>query len=532
MTRRQLSSSSSPQVCPPRFGTPRTPGRASLGPHVGRVAAALGKPLMPHQQHVADVALEVDPETGLLVYREVVLVKMRQQGKSELLLPLITHRSMSWPDQRIVYTTNTSGEARRRWEDVHLKRLRASPFSDMFRVRLQIAQETILWTNGSSYSPISTTVKTGGTGDSIDLGMIDEAWVHDDSGVEQSLRPAMLTRPQPQLWICSMVPGPTRAKTIGSAYLRRKMALGRARATAGLTDSTCYFEFGAEEGLEPGDPATWWSCMPALGRTISEAAIRADFDAMELEDFTSEYLSWLPDDGSRGWSVIGEGEWELARDLESVPIDPVALGVDVQPDRSWATICAAGRRADDLRHVEITGREDVPDHQPGTGWVVPRLVEIVREHRPCVVAVNDGAVADEAQEAGLRVHRVSAGDMVSAYGMFYDSVAGPDVVNRRLRHLGQDALNDSVRVGTKRAAGGGWVWDHRTKAVISPVRAATCALWSLATPRVHIPTLTPTSAWVSQAGGSRRRLHEVDEQGNRVIRMGGGGDVSDLGDSA
>ena len=50
--------------CLPRWGTPRRLERASLGPRVAEVAAKLGTPLMPWQQYVADVALEVDPKTG------------------------------------------------------------------------------------------------------------------------------------------------------------------------------------------------------------------------------------------------------------------------------------------------------------------------------------------------------------------------------------------------------------------------------------------------------------------------------------
>src|SRR5687768_8636526 len=210
MTTRPRPSQNLLPVCPPRWGTPRSLDRPTLGPRVGAISAALGKPLMPHQQHIVDVALEVDPLTGLLVYREVVLVKMRQNGKSELVLPVVTHRSLTWPDQVSLYTTNTAGQARKRWEDQHTPRLRRSPFGALFSVRLQIGQEALLFNNGSSYSPISTTAKTGGTGDSVDLGWIDEAWVHQDSRVEQALRPTMLTRLQPQIWVTSMVPGPTR----------------------------------------------------------------------------------------------------------------------------------------------------------------------------------------------------------------------------------------------------------------------------------------------------------------------------------
>src|SRR5215207_2302173 len=72
-------------ACSPRWTTPRT-DRPTRGGEVGRFAAALGTPLMPWQQHVADVAMEVDPDTGRLVYRRIVLTVPRQSGKTTLLL--------------------------------------------------------------------------------------------------------------------------------------------------------------------------------------------------------------------------------------------------------------------------------------------------------------------------------------------------------------------------------------------------------------------------------------------------------------
>ena len=69
--RRSLSS------CPPRFSTARNLLRSTYGPRVAQTARLLGLELMPWQQFVADVALEVDPSTGRLAYREVVLTVPR-----------------------------------------------------------------------------------------------------------------------------------------------------------------------------------------------------------------------------------------------------------------------------------------------------------------------------------------------------------------------------------------------------------------------------------------------------------------------
>src|SRR5574342_181147 len=83
----------------PLIGTPRSPGRPTLGPRAAEVARRLGKPLMPHQRHIADVALEIDPSTGLLAYRRVILIGPRQAtGKSWLVLTTLTHRCVGFDE--------------------------------------------------------------------------------------------------------------------------------------------------------------------------------------------------------------------------------------------------------------------------------------------------------------------------------------------------------------------------------------------------------------------------------------------------
>ena len=46
----------------------------------------MGRPLIPWQRHVADLAGERDPATGLPAYSRVVLIAPRRAGKSMLML--------------------------------------------------------------------------------------------------------------------------------------------------------------------------------------------------------------------------------------------------------------------------------------------------------------------------------------------------------------------------------------------------------------------------------------------------------------
>lgn len=445
----------------PRYGTPRTPSRPTLGPRVTQVASQLGKPFLPHQRHIVDVALEIDPSTGYPAYRMVIIVMPRQNGKTELLLPVMSHRAMGFDrPQRILYTAQTGGEAVKKWRDVHVVRLDDSPFRHLYRTRLRDTAEAIIWQNGSMWSPISTTKKTGGTGDTLDLGVIDEAWSRQDNGVELAMRPAMSTRDEAQLWIASMVPGLTRAQTVDSKFLREKMNIGRALVQDGVTEGIAYFEYSAEETLDPSDPRTWWTCMPALGHTISERVIRSDFEAMDLIDFCAEYLGWWPKENIPKWTTIREKVWRGLFDPYSAADGPVALGISVNEERTSAWIVAAGKRSDRDWHVEVVEPgQDVPAGTRGTSWLRDRVIDICNNVDPlAVVALNSSPAASEViplRQNGIEVITPNEQEYAAACGAFLDATGEKAVTPSdeddeereapvRIRHIGQPELDRAV----------------------------------------------------------------------------------------
>jgi hypothetical protein len=431
---------------------------------------------MPWQRHVADVALEVDPDTGLLVYREVNLTVPRQSGKTLLLLCAMVHRAQAFGKrQRILYTAQTRNDARKKWEDEHVQVLEHSPLRPLFTVRKSNGSESIRWRNGSMHGITSSTEKAG-HGDTLDMGVIDEAFAQEDARLEQGLRPTMITRPQPQLWVVST------AGTRKSVYLRKKVDTGRARCELGLTDSVAYFEWsapGGEAGVDPGDPATWRSCMPALGHTVTEAAIRAEFEGMDLAEFRRAYLNQWPDDAPEEWLVISRAAWDGQLDPASEPTDPVAFAIDANPERSAAAILMAGERPDGGRHVETV------DHLPGLSWVVERMGTLVRRWSPCRVVLDPGGPAGslladlerELKDTGVEVTKATVRDAAHAAQAFYDAVK-----ERTLTHLDDAPLAAALAGAQKREIGDMWLWARKGLSVdICPLVAGSLALWGFST---------------------------------------------------
>lgn len=473
--------------CLPLFATPRTPGRPTLGPSVAKIAAALGRPMLPHQRLIADVALEIDPSTGLLAYGEVDVIINRQQGKSELAFPVMTHRCTGFGDalarwvkrelghdvpppgpQRVLYTAQRAEDARMKWSDIHVKRLEESPFRSQISVRRRLAAEAIRWPNGSSWSPGSATKKSGGTGDTLDLGMIDEAWSQKDFSTELAMRPTMLTRPWSQLWVMSMIPGLARAAPGTWPYLRQKRQNGRSRVQAGMSRGVAYFEWGMREGRDPADPATWWETMPGLASgLVSERAIRDDFEAMDLVDFMAEYLSVEPDPKSGRWALISEPTWRSC----AVPavrgnyLDPIALGIDAAPDQSVASIGMAALDVNGDTYVELVER------QTGLSWAVPALVDLAARMGPCAIGIaTHGPAASIIEPLRRALLDANVDAPVSTDKSMVKAMQGPDLAKacvqlfmetgelgdgnpenpgRRMHHPDQEELNSAVAAATK-----------------------------------------------------------------------------------
>lgn len=465
-----MNSAPSSLSCPPRYATPRRPDRASHGPQAAQIAEILGLRLMPWQRLVLDTALEVNPDTGRLVYREVRLTVPRQQGKSTLLLVLKAHRCLAMgPNQRVVATAQTAQDARRRWEDDYLPRLTQSKLAPLMQIRRANGSEAIRWQNGSLWSLMAPT-ETSGHGATIDLAVLDEAFAQVDNRVEQAVKPAMMTRPEPQFWIVST------AGTNESLYLNEKVAEGRERAELGVTDGgVCYFEWSADESLDPLDPETWQTCMPALGHTVPLEAIAADFQSMPLAEARRAYLNQTRNTlAAEPWQVITEDQWARCADARSEPVSKFSFAVDVAPDRSSAAVGGAGWREDGRVHVELG------ECGAGVAWVVDWLVS--RHHRwsDSPVTIDSGSAAgsliSELEAKGIPVRVIGARQHVQACGQFFDRVVGG-----QLHHRGtQPELASALAGAKRRTLGESWAWSRRDASVdVTPLVAVTLATGAL-----------------------------------------------------
>lgn len=473
-------------TCPPRWGTPRRPHYPTLGGKVALVMGRLGFTPMPWQRYVWDVALEIDPVTRVFAYRDVGLSVPRQQGKTQGLLAVKVHRASAYKRQRIIYAAQTRAMARERWEDEFWATIEASRLVRQFVIRKANAHEAIIHKVTRSRIGITANTEQAGHGPPLDLGMIDEAFAHQDDRLEQAFSPAMLTRPMAQLWWASA------GGTEKSVFLNKKRAAGRAMIEllfeTGVHPRSAYFEWFASDDMDRADPATWRATLPALGFTVSEETIQAELDKLDPAEFDRAYLNRTRKAAPPTDPNVPKTKWPRLVDAMSKPTRDLAFAIDVSQDRSSATIGVASKRPDGRIHMEIV------DRRAGTDWVVPALAKLTRLWDPLVIAVASGgapagSLIDGLVTAGItapedkeRPHRghlavMRTYDVVEACGQWADALNQGTAA-----HLDQVPLTAAVNGARTRRVGDAWTLDRTNSLVdVAPLITVTLARWALLT---------------------------------------------------
>ena len=457
MTPTQMSSPNSLLHCQPRWATPRRPERRSLGNEIAAIAKQLGQPLLPWQQLVADVGSEFDPETNLPAWREIICTVPRQSGKTTLVLAFEVQRAIRWATpQRIAYTAQTGWDARRKLIDDQAPLLMGSPLKvAVDRVLRGTGNESITFKGGSRIDVLASS-ESAGHGRTVDFAVIDEAFSDVDDRREQALLPAMATKAAAQLLVVSTM------GTESSTYLNRKIEAGRASVANGNNSGIAYFEWSADESADIDDPATWWSCMPALGFTITEQTVRHARQTMSEGDFRRAMLNQKTISDER---VIPVAIWGAVCSDAVSPDGDLKFGLDVNPERSAAAIVAG----------DGSGNAELVAFQPGVGWVVDRCVELARKWNATVgvdVYGPAGSFVDELESRGVRVQKYSGREMAYACGSFYDAVADCKVSIRQ-----HQAFDTAVAGARRRPNGDSWTWARRdANSDVCPLVALTIAL--------------------------------------------------------
>ncbi|MET8265949.1 hypothetical protein ABZU92_18375 [Micromonospora arida] len=468
----------------------------SSGPDVADLSEAAGLVLDPWQRYVLEHGMG-ERADGKWAAREVACWVPRQNGKGALIEARVLAGLFLLGERRILWSAHEYKTAQEGFLRIRELIQNAPDFDRLVKRYWEgSGEQGIELTTGQRLKFIARS-KGSGRGFSGDLVILDEAQELTLLQMK-ALLPTLSARPNPQIWYLGTPPEDPLAWVYG---IRKDGEAGK--------DRLAYFDWGLGEVdlavpvkdrlAAYADRELWYQANPGLGIRLAEEFCEDELSRLK-EGFAPERLGmWLPyaGDEATGWQVISQTAWGDGLDPDSSIDGRPAYGVYVPPDRSYAAIGAAGAASVGGRHIEITGNDDDGlDYRPGTKWVVARLKELER-HKPSVLVIDDKALAEEAEKAGLKVHRANVTDVVTGCQSLYDGIAGPDVAARDIVHIGQAELTDAVRGAAKRDIGGSWAWARRDLATdVTPLAAVSLALFGHSTPRVHRPLAArPRAVW-------------------------------------
>jgi hypothetical protein len=175
-----------------------------------------------------------------------------------------------------------------------------------------------------------------------------------------------------------------------------------------------------------------------------------------------------------GGSPIDPDKWAELEDADTAhtPERMSSFAVEVDLDRAFASIGAAGKRADGRTHLEVV------DRRRGTAWVLDRCVALDALHGPAQFVVDGGGGAadliGELEAAGLHVVTAGAGDVAAATAGLIDAVNEGAVA-----HGPQPELDAAVAGARRRPwRDGGFAFGRRASDVdVTPLVAVTLARW-------------------------------------------------------
>lgn len=437
----------------PRYQTARKTHR-TYGWRVGRLAAALGKPLLPWQQLAADLIDEHD-ETGLRTNKLVVMTLPRRSGKTELLLLRQTDKALFGPpNQRLWMTAQTGSMARERWRE-YTDWLKTTPLGPRLKVKAVVGAERIIFPNGSTIRPFSPTRESlhGMASDEVAL---DEMWAIDPvrgQEIMAAVGPTMATRPGSQIILTSTM------GTAESTWFHGFCDRGR-KGDPGVT----YLQWSAE-GVAPDDYDAIAAAHPSVGTLIDPAFIREQ--AALMSDTPGEFLRAFCNIPTKtAERVIPRELWDKAVTADG-PTGQICLAADISADRSQADIVACG-----------SGVLEVIESRKGHAWVAARMQDLISRHSPAAVCVDtigpSAALHDELSRKGVTLLPVTGREMATACEAFLT-----DLSTGALRHRRHPQLDAAVDNAATRPLGDGFAWSRRrASAPISALVAATLASYA------------------------------------------------------
>ena len=447
-------------LAPPRNWTPRDPTRRTDATYGEAVAAMMGRPWIPPQRYIAEVAGEL-LANGHYAYTTIVVTMPRQCAKSTTSYDVALGRGRAYRDYRVKYSTHKGTITSDRYADWFLELERFPRVLADLRLRRSRGTEAIGWRRTGSYFQAFPARDGALRSAALDAVVVDEAQEHDavlGEALKRTITPTFSTRPRRQLWVVFT------AGTDASTYAREYYD----KAVAG-EPGYAIFDYGCPDDVDPLDRTLWHTWHPGLAYGLT------DYDALDMAlgegiaAFIREYGNrWTRTAAGR---IVPEDDWRAVQHTEAMPDGPLCLSIDVAFEGDHAAVALAGPG----RHLEVVDILPVDE-------AIERVFALQARYRAPIAIDKYGPTAsafEELERAGADLLTMTSYDVAVAAAGYLRAVKARD-----LSVWPHPALDEAVEVAGTTPLGDGWKWSRRVSAgSIAPLVATTNALWGLE----HLP---------------------------------------------
>ncbi|KTR77439.1 hypothetical protein NS234_07490 [Microbacterium oxydans] len=365
------------------FATERDQSRATRGGKIAELARMLGWEPMPWQQHVWDVATELD-DRGNYVYEKVFVTVPRQSGKTTLFGPVELQRAVEFPGSKVYFTAQTGDDARTLLKNL-ISRVEMSPLTRFFSGKRSAAQTGLVTPRGSeiwAFPPKPEKIH----GKTPVLVGIDEIWTLDDvqskglitDGIEPAQRTLFGKR---QIWYLST------AGTAESTFMKRQVERGRRSVlNPGSDPKFAYFEASLPDDADPYDREAFAAFHPAIGYTQDVDDLFSLVDGSGPPEEQVDHSTWLRAYCNR-WTESRDvmiPDWDELEDTKlRAQWTDVAIAWDVAPENAMGAVVASWRDAGGTACTRVVHAA------PGTQWMVDLIVQL-HEFGPVAFGADNG----------------------------------------------------------------------------------------------------------------------------------------------
>ncbi|WP_121484021.1 hypothetical protein [Galactobacter caseinivorans] len=316
-------------------------------------------------------------------------------------------------------------------------------------IRKTNGQEAIVLANGGC---IEVGARTGGAGrgSSFDVLVVDEAQEYEPDE-QEALEATVSASPSGDPVIIYMGTPPAVISERGEPFVRVRDA-----AVTGEDDRCAWVEHSARGDVDKmteaelrvfvRDRKNWAEANPALGGRIKERTVEGESKRFAPRSFARERLNMWPTPKASQRAAVDIAKWNKLALGEGVEPDPewplAAFGVDMNPERTQVTICAA-TFADDWVHLELAA--DTAFSRDGTTALVEWLWSHAGRRTP--VVLDAYSPARDILEVPLRkrgmtenLYILDGKEFTQACALTRQAIE----VDRSVSHYSQEQLDTSI----------------------------------------------------------------------------------------